>query len=247
MSWIQATFVNRSGKRQQVWVETDDDGEFVVADGRVPMRYQNEDDAKVYSAHPRNLSMDPSDLEPTNGRRGRRSKEPTNKKTADFDDLVWQTPDGQMVVGTVVPPELVDEPLPEPGVIDVWTDGACTGNPGPSGYGVVVREGERYREYSQFIGMGTNNIAELLAIRVALQQTEGSTDPIVIHTDSNYSIGVLTKGWKAKANVELIADIKALIADRSAKPKFVKVKGHAGIPLNERADDLAVAAVERRS
>ena len=65
--------------------------------------------------------------------------------------------------------------------------------------------------------------------------------PIVVHTDSQYAIGVLQKGWKAKANQDLVARTKKLVAARSAR--LVYVPGHAGVPLNERADELARQAV----
>lgn len=245
MSWTQATFTNRTGKRQEVWVELDDDGAFVVTEGRVPMRYSNEDDAKLYSANPNNLSLDPADTKSKSSKPKASSSKKKSGSTS-YDDLVWQSPEGGRVESTAVPGDLADEPAPADGVVDVWTDGACTGNPGPCGYGVVIRHGETYREIGQFLGMGTNNIAELFAIYVAIEETADLPGQIEIHTDSGYSIGVLSKGWKAKANVELIGAIKKLIASCDPKPKFVKVKGHAGIPLNERADDLAVDAVERR-
>jgi ribonuclease HI len=67
-----------------------------------------------------------------------------------------------------------------------------------------------------------------------------------VFTDSNYSIGVLTKGWKAKANQELVAEVKNALA-RLDDVRLFHVPGHAGVELNERADQLAVAAVESRS
>jgi len=66
--------------------------------------------------------------------------------------------------------------------------------------------------------------------------------PAVIHTDSQYAIGVLTKGWKAKANAALITDIRDMLKERRGV-RFVYVRGHAGIPLNERADELARRAI----
>ena len=70
--------------------------------------------------------------------------------------------------------------------------------------------------------------------------------PLRLYTDSQYSIGVLTKGWKAKANKELIAKIReALRAHPDAK--LVHVRGHEGVELNEHADELAVRAVQRRA
>ncbi|MEZ4295867.1 MAG: ribonuclease H [Polyangiaceae bacterium] len=132
------------------------------------------------------------------------------------------------------------------GAIHVYADGACSGNPGPAGIGVVVLDGESRVEISEYIGKGTNNIAELTAILRALMETAESERTLVIHTDSSYSIGVLQKGWKAKANQELIAELKQ--AMKTAKPiKLVYVPGHAGVRWNERADSLARAAVMSRS
>jgi ribonuclease HI len=123
-----------------------------------------------------------------------------------------------------------------------YTDGACSGNPGPSGLGVVLLEPGGRRELSEFLGVGTNNIAELTAILRALEVLGRSAEAYLVHTDSQYAIGVLTKGWKAKANVALIAQIKEQMRN-FPKLGFVYVRGHAGIPLNERADELARAAV----
>jgi ribonuclease HI len=144
---------------------------------------------------------------------------------------------------TDVPDELAGEDFPEEGILEIYTDGACSGNPGPCGYGVVMRFGAFYREFAEYLGQGTNNIGELTAIREALAAVKERDLPVRVHTDSSYAIGVLTKGWKAKANRELIAEIKELIADFDDL-EFVKVRGHAGIPLNERADTLATDVVE---
>jgi ribonuclease HI len=126
-----------------------------------------------------------------------------------------------------------------------YTDGACSGNPGPAGLGVVLTEDGARRELSEYLGIGTNNVAELTAILRALEGVGRSAEPMLVHTDSQYAIGVLTKGWKAKANQQLIADIKERMRN-FPKLTLVYVKGHAGIPLNERADQLARAAVTAR-
>jgi ribonuclease HI len=127
-----------------------------------------------------------------------------------------------------------------------YTDGACSGNPGPAGLGVVLLHGEQRRELSEYLGTGTNNIAELTAILRALEAHSGSPLPLVVHTDSQYAIGVLTKGWKPKVNQALIASIKECMTQ--VQPlKLVYVPGHAGVPLNERADQLARAAVVARA
>ena len=83
-----------------------------------------------------------------------------------------------------------------------------------------------------------NNIAELTAILRVLEIVDDPQQPIVIHTDSEYSIGVLVRNWKAKANRELIGRIKGALA-RFQKVEFVKVRGHAGVYENELVDDLA--------
>lgn len=137
-------------------------------------------------------------------------------------------------------------PKHENGAVIVYADGACSGNPGPSGLGVVVLDGETRRELSEYLGRGTNNIAELTGILRAAELLSGRSDPIRIYTDSKYSIGVLTKGWKAKKNSELIHDAKTALSTL-ADVKLHYVPGHAGVALNERADELARAAVDARA
>lgn len=129
--------------------------------------------------------------------------------------------------------------------VEAWADGACSGNPGPAGLGVVVRFGGKRLERSEYLGEGTNNIAELTAIDRVLEMVEDHTLPIVLFTDSQYSIGVLAGGWKAKANQALIAALRARLVGR--KVRFVHVRGHAGVALNERCDELARRAISTRS
>jgi len=134
---------------------------------------------------------------------------------------------------------------PAANAIHVWTDGACTGNPGPAGLGVVIVDGDQREEVSEFLGDGTNNIAELTAILRGLEKVADRTRPVVVYSDSQYSIGLLTLAWKAKANKELIEELRDLC--RQFKDlRFVKVAGHSGVPLNERCDQLARAAITRR-
>ncbi len=127
-----------------------------------------------------------------------------------------------------------------------YTDGACSGNPGPCGLGVVLLEQGERRELSEYLGIGTNNVAELTAILRALEALGRSAETVLVHTDSQYAIGVLTKGWKAKANQALIGEIKERISHFPAL-ELAYVPGHAGVPLNERADSLARAAVAARA
>lgn len=135
--------------------------------------------------------------------------------------------------------------MPEKHAIHAWTDGACTGNPGPMGIGVVLISGTHRKEISEYLGpVGTNNIAELTAILRALESVKDRKRPIVIYSDSAYAIGLLSMGWKAKANKELVEKIRQFLR-MFPDVQFVKVAGHAGVPENERCDELARAAIER--
>jgi ribonuclease HI len=108
-----------------------------------------------------------------------------------------------------------------------------------------MRYGHHEKEISRFIGAATNNIAELEAIRVALEAVKNRDKPVRIHTDSSYAFGLLTQGWKARKNPELVAEIRKLLKSFSDL-RFYKVKGHAGDPGNERADALATGAIKAR-
>jgi len=127
--------------------------------------------------------------------------------------------------------------------ICIYTDGASSGNPGPSGIGIFFRFGEHEKELSRHIGIATNNIAELEAIRTALLELKTTKKPVRIFTDSSYAYGVLTLNWKAKKNIGLINRIKKTMTSFSDL-KLVKIKGHAGHAGNERADFLATRAVK---
>ena len=130
--------------------------------------------------------------------------------------------------------------------IHVWTDGGCIPNPGPAGIGVVIVDGKERKEISEYLGMGTNNIAELTAIVRGLESVADKQRPVVVYSDSQYAIGLLTQNWKPKANVELVAELRALLK-QFADVRFVKVAAHTGIALNERVDQLASAAIARGS
>jgi ribonuclease HI len=131
---------------------------------------------------------------------------------------------------------------------DAWvayTDGACSGNPGPAGSGVVlVSPDGKMHEGLEYLGEATNNVAELTAILRALEWIPKEAAAVVVYTDSQYAIGVLQKGWKAKANGELVARTKGQVESRGAR--LVYVPGHRGVALNERADELAREAIETR-
>lgn len=128
--------------------------------------------------------------------------------------------------------------------IIIYTDGASSGNPGPAGIGAVLEFNGHKKEISEFIGTATNNIAELTAIEKALEKIKRRELPVRLFTDSTYCAGVLSKGWKPQKNLDLINRIKNLIHEFEDF-KIIKVKGHAGIELNERADVLATSAIKQ--
>lgn len=212
-----------------VWVNTDEAGAMILdADGRAEMKYR-ETDQKIYRPSGRNLTP----LAP-----GERVLEPAPKRP--------RAANAGAVTGGALP-HLVGRPLPD--AVQIWTDGACTGNPGPMGIGMVVITANKRLERGEFLGMGTNNIAELTAIgrgiEMAMALGMDPQSPMAVHTDSGYSIGVLAQGWKAKANTELIAELREKL-NRHPNLRFVKVEGHAGIPDNERCDELARMAIKTR-
>jgi ribonuclease HI len=212
-----------------VLVRCDERGELKVDGGRVEVRYKPQD-GKAYRAAPANLVLDPKpDVLP-------------DDHCAEAGPVDGAKAAAGAKRGTRAG---VGEPVTKADLI-AYTDGACSGNPGPAGLGVVLLvRGER-RELSEYLGVATNNIAELTAILRVAEVLEPTSEPLVIHTDSQYAIGVLTKGWKPKANVELIADIKQKLRPFKGL-SLVYVRGHAGVPLNERADALAREAVATRS
>ena len=92
--------------------------------------------------------------------------------------------------------------------IYLYTDGACSCNPGPGGVGIVLRYKKHERRVSKFIGHATNNVAELMAIKIALEQIKDNSKEVVIYTDSQYAIGVLSNNaWNPKKNLELIQEV----------------------------------------
>lgn len=133
---------------------------------------------------------------------------------------------------------------PPPGTIIIYTDGASSGNPGPAGIGIVLRYGGHKKEISKYIGIATNNIAELKAVKTALETLKRKDLPIRIYTDSRYVQGVLADGWDTKKNLSLVASIRNLLTG-FADVAFVKVPGHQGIEDNERADRLATDAIRQ--
>jgi ribonuclease HI len=238
MPWTEMIFRGRD----RVWILTDEAGEPVVDTGRVTMKYKPDEAAKSYSAALENLST--SKGQPPKTTSAKTSPPPPADQTRPaFDELVWQDPAGAIESSTMRPDELVNEARPDIGVYEFYTDGACSGNPGRCGWGFLMRTTNQYYEAFQFLGIGTNNIAELMAIKAALDHIPDPDAVIRIHTDSSYSLGVITKDWKAKANTDLVATLRKQMRGYKARPQIIKVKGHSGHPLNERADFLATSSI----
>ncbi len=135
---------------------------------------------------------------------------------------------------------------PDEQVIHVYTDGASSGNPGPAGIGVLLKYGPHEREISRYIGSATNNIAELLAVKTALEAIKKKNIPIRLYTDSSYVYGLLSGGWKAHKNKALVDKTRRLCRQFSDL-ELIKVKGHAGIEGNVKADHLATSAIKNKA
>lgn len=211
-------------KANKVWVCTDAAGTPMAENGKVPVKYQldQEHEYRVNEKSIRPIGPAPPGSASRGAKTPSSKKPPRLKETAHHDDM----------------------PMPENAVC-VYTDGASSGNPGPAGIGVLLKYGEREKEISRYIGTATNNIAELEAIRTGLSQIRNRQLPVRVVTDSSYALGVLTLGWRPQKNRELIRSIQELISTFS-DIRFVKVRGHAGHRENEIADRLAVAAIAAR-
>lgn len=224
MPWVHALL-----RGAKVFARANEQGALAVDQGKVEIRYRA-DDGRAYRARADNVTVaDATTILPDATCAPAAPVAPVLKGSA----------------ATVAPPAEIVEAGAVPALI-AYTDGACTGNPGPAGLGVVLVDQGVTRELSEYLGEGTNNIAELTAILRALELATDRQRSLIIHTDSQYAIGVLAKGWKAKANQVLIAKLRQELARRRPLARFVYVRGHAGIPLNERADELARAAVRDR-
>jgi len=134
-------------------------------------------------------------------------------------------------------------------IIEVYIDGSSKGNPGPGGAGIVIHNKATQETLGiQGIPLGyvTNNQAEFLALKYALIElkTQGlSSQPVNILTDSQLVVGIFSQNWKARANLELVMEIKDLLKD-FPQLTFAYVRGHNGNHGNELADSLAQEAAE---
>ncbi len=139
--------------------------------------------------------------------------------------------------------------------VEIYTDGACSGNPGPGGYGAILRYGDRTREISGFEPETTNNRMEMTAVIEALSLLKRGCN-VIVYSDSSYVIKGMTEwiqGWIRKNWINsqkkpvLNRDLwlKLIDSAESHNIKWVWVKGHDGHIENERCDELARRAIEK--
>jgi len=207
-----------SFKNNKVWAAIDANGNLLVEKEKVLIKYNLKQDYE-YRVKPDSLKSEDQAI-------------PSQKKSS------IKSKSGKLSKEQSPAADLPDN------CIKIYTDGASSGNPGPSGIGILLIYGENKKKISKSIGMATNNIAELTAIKVGLEELKRFNLPVCIFSDSSYSIGLLTKGWKPKKNQELVHKIKTLM-DKFSDLSFIKVKGHSGIKENEVADFLATSAIKK--
>ena len=139
--------------------------------------------------------------------------------------------------------------------VELYTDGACSGNPGPGGWGALLLYGDHRRELSGGEASTTNNRMELQAVIEGVRVLK-RTVPLTIYTDSTYVMKGITEwisgwkrnGWKTAAkkpvkNEDLWRELDSVLAGHDVQWQWVK--GHAGNPGNERADELARSGIPR--
>lgn len=241
MPWVKAIL-----RGQKIYARATETGALLAEGGRVEIRYKP-NDGRRYQARADNLQVVPGPplpddtcgvaqaVEKAEGGEARPSSKGNGGGPRSGSKA--RSRGGREPTAGVIPE----------GTILCYADGACSGNPGPAGLGVVIIDGDMRVELSEYLGEGTNNVAELTAVLRALEEVSDLGRPMVIHTDSQYTIGVVQKGWKAKANVELVAELREAFEERE-DTRLHYVPGHSGVILNERADALAREAVkERRS
>lgn len=179
---------------------------------------------------------------------------PTRKEAEAWMKNPTFTPSGVRAKGKATPS--ISDTSPKTGEVTIYTDGGARCNPGPGGYGIVqIYNGQR-KEISGGYQLTTNNRMELMACIVALRELEHRDKPVTLYSDSGYVVNGIVKGWaknwrrkgwikadkKPAINPDLWAELLDLVEDLNITFKWVK--GHAGNPMNERCDELAVAAAK---
>ena len=139
--------------------------------------------------------------------------------------------------------------------VEIYADGACSGNPGAGGFGAILKSGDKYKELSGCEKMTTNNRMELMGVISALESLKIPSN-VRVTTDSNYIVkgmtewisGWIRKGWKNSQKKDVLnRDLweRLLKASKPHEIEWVWVKGHNGHFENERCDELATCAIDR--
>jgi len=135
--------------------------------------------------------------------------------------------------------------------VEIYTDGAAQGNPGPGGYGVILKYGEKSKSFSAGYKLTTNNRMELMAVIAGLEALTKEGQNVLIFSDSKYVVDAVEKGWlfswvkkgfKGKKNKDLW--LRFLEAYKKHNVRFQWIKGHNDHPYNELCDEMAVAAAQ---
>ncbi len=226
MPWIRHRL-----READVWAKVDAEGVLLKdAGGRVEIVYKPVNGARVYRAGARNLT--PVGRGPDNPPLEIEVGDPAPERTE---------AQGAQGRGRGTGPSAT---VANADAIHIWTDGACEGNPGPAGLGVVIIDGKQQRELSEYLGQGTNNIAELTAILRGLESVEDRKRPVIVYSDSQVldrpALAELEGQGQRRAGRQA-----ARLLREFTDVRFVKVAAHSGIPLNERVDELARGAISR--
>ena len=142
-------------------------------------------------------------------------------------------------------------------MLEIYTDGACSGNPGPGGWAYVLKYGDSTKEESGYVDNTTNNRMEILAVIRGLQSIKRQCE-ITVYSDSSYVVNAVNQnwirnwqnnGWRTSAkqdvkNRDLWEELIAL--NNKFSPKYIWVKGHSNNEWNNRCDFLAVEAIKKK-
>ncbi len=265
-------WVRRRYRGNKVWVEVDEAQAPVLdARGLGRMRYKPEDDrtytikhsevSEIEAAHVTSIPVVKSELEDAadadaaaakaDGVADTAPSEPASAPKRTRKKAAPKAPPTPPPAGTISNADAAsdgpgdDVPALAGLAVHAYTDGASLGNPGPSGAGVVLLFREHRKEAAIYLGVTTNNVAELTAVLEALRLVKKRDLPVRVHSDSSYAIGVLDGSYRPKKNRELIESIHAEMKG-FANLRFVKVEAHVGIEWNERADALAGQAAKAK-
>ncbi len=139
-------------------------------------------------------------------------------------------------------------------IVELYTDGSARGNPGPGGYGVILRYGKHEKELSQGYRLTTNNRMELLAVITGLEALTKPGQDVMVFSDSKYVVEAVKQGWvfgwqkkgfKGKKNPDLWRRFLDIYKQHNVK--FTWIRGHNEHPENERCDVLATTAADGRN